>query len=166
MVRILATAFLAALLLAPTAATAPQSPMDSSLVRQINAVRAARGLPPLTLSPSLTLAAQQHTREMGVDGYFEHSSYDKSPFWKRIEKWYPSTGWSNWAVGENLVYQSPDLTVMQALRAWMTSPEHRANLLSREWREIGLSAMHFDSAPGPYAGDPVTIVTADFGARS
>jgi uncharacterized protein YkwD len=47
----------------------------------------------------------------------------------------------------------------------MQSPPHRANLLDRSWREIGVSAIHFDSAPGDYAGGPVTIVTADFGVR-
>jgi uncharacterized protein YkwD len=48
---------------------------------------------------------------------------------------------------------------------WMTSPEHRANLLDRNWREIGLSAVHSASAPGVYHGGAVTIVTADFGVR-
>ena len=163
--RILATTFLAALLLAPATAAAPGSSVDASLIRQINAVRSANGLRPLALSSRLTLAAQQHTREMGVDGYFEHTSYDKSPFWKRIEKWYPSSGWNSWEVGENILYQSPDLTVNEIVRAWMASPEHRANLLSRDWHEIGISAMHFGAAPGEFSGKPVTLVTADFGAR-
>ena len=68
-------------------------------------------------------------------------------------------------MGENLLYSSPDLTADSGLDDWMASPPHRANLLSRTWREIGISAIHFDSAPGEYEGDPVTIVTADFGAR-
>jgi uncharacterized protein YkwD len=164
-VRIAATTFLAALLLAPATAAASQSRIDSSLLRQINAVRSAHGLRPLAVSSRLALAAQQHTREMGVDGYFDHASYDKSPFWKRIEKWYPSGGWSSWDVGENILYQSPDLTTTQIVRTWMASPEHRANLLSRDWREIGISAMHFEAAPGEFSGRPVTLVTADFGAR-
>jgi uncharacterized protein YkwD len=48
---------------------------------------------------------------------------------------------------------------------WMGSPEHRANLLKGEWREIGLSAVHVASAPGTFKGLEVTIVTADFGVR-
>jgi uncharacterized protein YkwD len=47
----------------------------------------------------------------------------------------------------------------------MNSPEHRANLLNRKWREMGLSAVHEVNAPGVYGGDEVTIVTADFGVR-
>jgi hypothetical protein len=38
-------------------------------------------------------------------------------------------------------------------------------MLSRAWREIGISAIHFDAAPGEYDGQAVTIVTADFGLR-
>ena len=48
----------------------------------------------------------------------------------------------------------------------MRSPEHRANILDREWREIGVSAFHAAPRPARYRGLPVTIVTTDFGARS
>ena len=47
----------------------------------------------------------------------------------------------------------------------MNSPGHRANILSRSWREIGVSAIHFESAPGEFEGSRVTLVTADFGLR-
>ena len=129
-------------------------------------MRHDHGLRPLAVSAKLSAAATQHTREMGVDGYFEHESFDKSPFWKRIEKWYPSRGWSNWGVAENILWMSPDVTRDRASsRPGSSSPEHRANMLSRTWREVGVSAIHFDSAPGEYGGGPATIVTADFGAR-
>jgi uncharacterized protein YkwD len=47
----------------------------------------------------------------------------------------------------------------------MQSPHHRANLLNPRWREIGLAAVHSDSAPGVYSGQSATIITADFGVR-
>jgi len=47
----------------------------------------------------------------------------------------------------------------------MASPPHRLNILTREYREVGVAAVHFDSAPGAFGGRPVTIVTADFGVR-
>ena len=47
----------------------------------------------------------------------------------------------------------------------MHSPPHRENILDPSWREIGIAAIHFDTAPGEYRDGPVTIVTADFGAR-
>ena len=139
--------------------------LEAALVTTINGVRREHGLKPLAGSVRLSKAATQHTREMGIDGYFEHESFDSTPFSKRIARWYPSKNWSLWSVGENLVYSSPSLTARDAVEMWMDSPEHRANMLSRSWREIGISAIHFDSAPGEYDGGPVTIVTADFGVR-
>ena len=139
--------------------------LESSVLQQINQVRGEHGLAPLKLSAKLAASAAQHSNEMGADGYFAHESFDHSAFWKRVARWYPSKGWRYWTVGENLLWSSPDVTPSRAVTMWMNSPEHRANLLSRAWREIGLSAVHFDAAPGAYGGQPVTIVTADFGAR-
>ncbi len=153
---------------APAAVGSPaqqQTTLVVGLVNEINDVRRQRGLKPFVTSTKLSAAAAQHTREMGVDGYFEHESYDSTPFWKRIERWYPSKGWRSWSVGENLLYSSPDVTASDSVDLWMNSPPHRANLLNRTWREIGISAIHFDQAPGEYDGQPVTIVTADFGVR-
>ena len=153
---------------APAAVGSPaqqQTALVVGLVNEINDVRRQRGLKPFVTSAKLSAAAAQHTREMGVDGYFEHESYDSTPFWKRIERWYPSKGWRSWSVGENLLYSSPNVTASEGVELWMGSPPHRANLLNRTWREIGISAIHFDAAPGEYHGQPVTIVTADFGVR-
>jgi uncharacterized protein YkwD len=155
--------FLAALVLAPAGDAATR--LDLALVRGINSVRAERGLKPLVISSKLSAPAAQHTREMGVNGYFEHESLDASPFWKRIQRWYSPGHWHSWGVGENLLWSDGDLTATDAVAMWMQSPEHRANLLSRTWREIGISAMHFDAAPGEFDGESVTIVTADFGLR-
>jgi uncharacterized protein YkwD len=148
------------------ASTARQTALETGLVREINGVRQVHGLRPLLYSVKLTAAAVQHTREMGADGYFEHESFDSTEFWKRIARWYPSKGFRSWSVGENLLYSSPDVEgAGSGVEDWMSSPGHRANLLNRSWREIGIAAIHFDSAPGEYDGGPVTIVTADFGYR-
>jgi uncharacterized protein YkwD len=170
--RIAVSVLVAALALAPCAASARpaaqamrDTALEAQLAQQINTVRRSYGLKPLTVSAKLSSAAAAHTREMGADGYFEHESFDSTPFWKRIARWYPSRGWRSWSVGENLVYRSPDITAESGVELWMSSPPHRANLLSRSWREIGISAIHFDAAPGEYDDAPVTIVTADFGYR-
>ena len=70
-----------------------------------------------------------------------------------------------WAVGENLVWASPNLTARRAVKMWMKSPPHRANLLSKNWREVGLSAVYSSNAPGKYQDRAATIMTADFGVR-
>ena len=102
---------------------------------------------------------------MGTDGYFAHASFDGTTYWKRIEQWYPLVGLPVWSVGENLLWSSPDLTPATALKMWMHSPEHRANILNPNWREIGIAAVHSDGAPGAFGGQPVTIITTDFGVR-
>jgi uncharacterized protein YkwD len=160
-----------AAVLAPTGATATKQPrlaltsLESGVLQQLNSIRVAHGLVPLKLSPALTASATQHTQEMGTDGYFQHTSADGTLFWKRIEHWYASNGYSYWSVGENLLWSSPDVDAPQALQLWMNSPEHRANILAARWREIGISAIHFSSAGGTYQGLPVTIITTDFGVR-
>jgi uncharacterized protein YkwD len=170
--RIAVAAILSAFVLAPAAASAHeqagatrQLTLEAQLAQQVNAIRRAQGLKPLKVSEKLAAAATAHTREMGTSGFFEHASFDSTPFWKRVARWYPSRGWRSWSVGENLLYRSPDVTAEASVEMWMNSPPHRANLLSRSWREIGISAIHFEAAPGEYDGAPVTIVTADFGAR-
>jgi uncharacterized protein YkwD len=139
--------------------------LGSQILVDVNRVRAEHGLRPLRLSPRLAAAATQHSWEMARRGYFSHDSANGEAFWRRIETFYASDGYRSWSVGENLLWSSPAVDAAGALKMWMNSPEHRANLLNRSWREIGLSAVHVDSAPGTYHGLGVTIVTADFGAR-
>jgi uncharacterized protein YkwD len=141
------------------------STLESQLLGQINVTRARRGLRALRLSGKLTAAANQHSVSMAEKGYFSHSSANGGSFFKRIAYFYPYKGYSNWSAGENLLWSSPDVSPVGALKMWMNSPEHRANLLDRSWREIGMSAIHETNAPGVYGGDEVTIVTADFGVR-
>jgi len=136
------------------------------MTRVINNIRRNHGLRPLVVSNRLSAAASQHTREMGVDGYFSHESHDGSAFWKRIERWYASRGWGSWEVGENILYSAPYPSATGAITTWMNSPPHRQNILDPAWREIGIAAVHFDAAPGTYRNAPVTIVTADFGSRA
>lgn len=148
----------------PSLAESRSAGLARSVVQQINSVRREHGVAPLVLSAKLSAAARQHTHEMGSAGYFAHESVDHSAFSKRLERWYPSRG-CYWTVGENLLSQSPDVSPSDVVTMWMDSPGHRSNLLSPSWHEIGVAAVHFDSAPGTYGDLSVTIVTADFGAR-
>jgi uncharacterized protein YkwD len=141
------------------------SSLESNLLREINRTRAQRGLRPLRWSKRLTAAANKHSAAMAAKGFFSHESANGGAFWRRIAGFYSYRGYRQWSVGENLLWSSPDVNPGSALRMWMNSPPHRENLLSRTWREIGLSAVHSAHAPGVYGGNAVTIVTADFGVR-
>jgi uncharacterized protein YkwD len=140
------------------------SALELDIVARINHQRTSRGLRALRVSGGLTAAANYHTHQMGQLGFFEHESVNGAPFWRRIQRFYPSRG-GYWSVGENIFWESPDSNASSPVREWMHSAPHRQNILSREWREIGISAEHFESAPGAFGGRSVTIVTADFGVR-
>jgi len=148
-----------------TRRTATLSSLESGVLQQLNKIRTKHGLVPLKLSARLTGASAQHSTEMGADGYFEHPSHDGTSFWKRIGRWYGQHGFHYWSVGENLLWSSPDVDSAAALQLWMNSPEHRANILTARWREIGVSAVHLAAAPGAFKGLEVTIITTDFGVR-
>jgi uncharacterized protein YkwD len=70
-----------------------------------------------------------------------------------------------WSVGENLLWSSPTVDAVQALKLWMASPEHRANILTAKWRQIGIASLHAITASGAFGNRPVTVITTDFGVR-
>ena len=151
----------------PLGTAAPKSRLSSlevDIVARINAQRGARGLRSLRVARGLTAAAEYHSQQMGRFGFFQHESRNGAPFWRRIERFYHS-GRGYWSVGENLFWETPDTSGSSAVHEWMTSRPHRENILTGEFREIGLAAVHFAAAPGAYGGRSVTIVTADFGVR-
>src|SRR5690349_10559936 len=140
--------------------------LEAALVVQVNAFRVAHGLVPLRVSASLRAAAIVHSTQMARRGYFSHDSANGGSFSSRIATYYSASGYRSWTVGENLLWGSPDVGAGRALKLWLSSPPHRANLLDPRWREIGLSAVHAGRAPGVYGNSPTTIVTADFGSRT
>ena len=142
------------------------SALETAVLSRINRVRRGRGLRALRWNKRLAAAADFHSRDMGKKGYFEHESANGAAFWRRVERFYPSRGFSSWTVGENLLWASDTYGSAFAVHEWMTSPPHRENILSRDWRELGIGAVTFQAAPGVYGGHTVTIVTADFGART
>jgi uncharacterized protein YkwD len=147
------------------APTTSLSSLEQGVLVDINALRKQHGLAPLRLSASLSAAARQHSSEMAARGYFSHNSANGSSFDRRIARYYPIGRNNYWSVGENLLWSSPDVDAGGALDMWWNSPEHRKNMLTARWREIGLSAVHVPAAPGTYGGLEVTIVTTDFGVR-
>jgi uncharacterized protein YkwD len=139
--------------------------LESSVLVDINSFRSQHGLPRLRLNTHLGAAAREHSQQMAVDGYFAHASADGSAFWKRIQSFYASAPWRYWSVGENLLWSAPNVSAGGALKMWLASPEHRANLMNPHWREIGVAVVQEARGSGIYHGLPVTIVTTDFGVR-
>jgi uncharacterized protein YkwD len=139
--------------------------LQAQVLVAINELRREHGLRELQLNGALSRAALGHSFSMAKHGFFSHSGWNGSPFWQRIKPNYRPHPTSNWAVGENMLWASPELSADQAIEMWLASPPHRKNLLTPGWREVGLGAVRALAAPGVYEGLDVTIVTADFGVR-
>jgi uncharacterized protein YkwD len=117
-------------------------------------------------SSELQSAAVDHSQAMLTYGFFRHESKDGSSFEARLRRFYPLEGFAHWQVGENLVYSSAQLTGAATARAWLRSAPHREDMLSPRWREVGVGALHADSAGGAFNNAAVWVVTMDFGART
>jgi uncharacterized protein YkwD len=139
--------------------------LEQNVLALINWQRARRGLAPLRVNSQLEVAARTHSKAMAQHGFFGHESNDGAAFARRMKSFYPLLLGRSWAVAENLVWGSPDLSAQESLGSWLRSSEHRRNLLGAEWREVGVGAVHALAAPGVYLGLDVTIVTVDFGVR-
>ena len=72
-------------------------------------------------------------------------------------------GAGGWTLGENIAWGSWEYaTPASIVDSWMHSPPHRANILSRAFREIGIGVARGAPVSGQDNGG--TYVT-DFGAR-
>ena len=128
----------------------------------LNAQRARRHLPRLSLNDKLSSAARAHSSAMVRGKFFSHDSADGSSFLERIRSTGYLSGASGWSVGENIAYGSGDRSSPRSIgRAWMNSPPHRANILSRSFREIGIGVAY-----GTPVGGGGATYTTDFGKRS
>jgi uncharacterized protein YkwD len=138
-----------ALLLAPPSAAA--TPLERELVLEINRVRAAYGRDPLRVDPVLTRAASAHSETMLARSRFSHGN-----FAARMRRF----GARGPLLGENLAWASgANATAERIVRMWMRSAGHRANLLRRSFRWVGVAAR-----TGTMKGvEDAVVVTADFG---
>ncbi len=130
-----------------------------------NAERARNGLPRLSENPRLRRAAARHTAHMVASRFFDHTTPAGSTMVDRIRRTGYTSGARGWSIGENIAWGTGRLaTAAQIHRSWMNSAGHRANILQRSFREIGI---------GIETGVPVRLsvsqsgatYTADFGVR-
>jgi len=143
--------------LLPTAENLPA--IRDAILCLHNQERSVRGLHPLAQNARLRAAAAAHTTEMVDDGYFAHASAEGTSFSARILR----SGYvgrnSSSILGENLARGTDDLvTPANLMSAWMHSPEHRANVLTRAYRDVGIGI-------GFTGADTRLTITVDFGAR-
>jgi uncharacterized protein YkwD len=134
-----------------------------ALLCLMNRERRRRGLRPVRMNPSLTRAAQTHSRAMVRDRFFAHVGPGRAATLTsrlRAARYIPRRG--AWAVGENIGFGTGVLGSPLAMhRAWMHSTPHRHDILQPRFREAGFGIYR----GAPYMRDRGATYTVDFGVR-
>jgi hypothetical protein len=127
--------------------------LPTVLINLTNQDRAANSLPLLSSNQKLFDAAAFKANDMAANAYFAHVSPSGIDPWY----WFKKAGYLFLYAGENLAVNFNGTQEVET--AWMNSPGHRANILSANYREIGIS-----TAQGVYQGKPTIFVVQEFGA--
>jgi uncharacterized protein YkwD len=143
---LLACAFTAGAMLLSTAPASADA--EGEAIEELNELRRAAGVPALRVSGSLNRSSGRYARRMLRQDFFGHGS--------RIE-----VAGEFRSAGETLAWHSswnpqPRRTVTR----WMASPGHRAVLLSRAFRWVGMGV-----ARGRLGSRVATTWVAHVGAR-
>ena len=130
-----------------TVGSAPPAAVREAVSCLVAQIRADRGLAPLSRSAALEAAAERHGADMVARRYFAHVSPTGGTLDKRARRAGYLTG-PCWVLGEDLGSAPPSVASAQAVvDAWMDSPSHRAVILDRRFRELGIGIVG-GAAPG------------------
>ena len=142
---------------AAVAGTATSQQADA-LVGLIDATRVQHGVRPLHRSRLLDRSASLKASEIRRCNSFSHT-----PCGMSFTRTFQIAGYRRHKrMGENLYWGSGGLSSpSSAIAAWLNSPPHRANLLGRAWRELGVSAVY---SPSMFGAQGVWLYVLQFGA--
>jgi len=127
--------------------------LQNVLINETNTSRQSENVFPLKENPLLDAAAQMKAEDMASKGYFAHVSPQGLTPWY----WMGQVGYNYTYAGENLAINFSDSE--DVIKAWLNSPDHRENLLSQHFTEIGIA-----TARGTYEGKDTTFIVQMFGA--
>lgn len=119
---------------------------DSTLPMQlywyINEARRQAGLGPVSLIPSLSVAAKQHTNDMAIFKYTGHTGSDGTHPYERVARvGFREGGYA----GETTAWGFR--TPPEAVYFWLNSPPHRAILLNPLANQVGVAQTTNYNAP-------------------
>jgi uncharacterized protein YkwD len=127
-----------------------------------NQIRSQNNLPLLKDNAKLRKAATSHSSAMVGQGFFDHTSPDGDSFVDRIIGAGYAKRNDGWTLGENLAWGTGDLSsATGVMNAWMNSAGHKANILKKAYREVGIGiklGVPSDNGVG-------ATITADFGVK-
>lgn len=116
----------------PQVAIAKPNLMIPEIINMVNSERTRRGIAPLVENKVLSRAAQNKTNDEQKYNYFSHTS----PFGLSLRYWLKKEGYQFNYAGENLAKNYT--TAKEVVNAWMKSPTHKANILDKDFKEIGI----------------------------
>lgn len=128
---------------------------NAELVNITNQVRAENGLAPLSENGLLNSAASSKADDMFAKNYWSHNAPDGTTPWFFIKQ----AGYSYVYAGENLARGFG--SAGDVVNAWMASAEHRANLLSGSYKDVGFSVKS-----GSLTGEDTLLVVQELGSTS
>jgi len=107
--------------------------MADRVLDLINVERAQHGCGPLAINPQLNQAALRQSEAMARQHFFDHKDPDGTTPGQRVR----DTGYVFQMMGENI--EAGTDTAEEAVRVWMNSPGHRANILTCAYKETGIA---------------------------
>lgn len=125
---------------------------SANIITLTNESRSQYGLSSLKENELLRAAAQAKAEDMLAKGYFAHNAPDGKTPWDFIV----AAGYNYLQAGENLAVNFTEAEDVEA--AWMNSPGHKANILNKNFQEIGIGI-----AQGQYQGHDAIFVVQEFG---
>lgn len=122
------------------------------LIELTNQARLKNSLPPLEINEKLAAAAKNKCQDMVEKNYFAHTTPSGKHFWQ----WIRESGYNYLYAGENLAMDFFESE--EAVKAWLASPTHRANILNPKFKHIGVAAKE-----GFIDGGPIIVIAQEFG---
>lgn len=119
-----------------------------------NQLRAEKQLTILSEAERLDLSAQKKSQDMADNGYFAHLDGDKN-----LAYWLKEAGYNYSTAGENLAVGFS--TAEEVVEAWKNSPTHYANLIDRDYLDLGVGL-----SGGIYKNQPVIFIAQHLGKPS
>ncbi|MCS7273361.1 MAG: CAP domain-containing protein [Fimbriimonadales bacterium] len=105
----------------------------------VNEQRKRFKLPPLAWREDVARAARDHSKNMAERNFFSHTDPRLGDVDKRLNRF--RIPWR--ACGENIsVLQGYKDPARVAVQGWMSSPEHRANILRKEFTHEGVGVFY------------------------
>ncbi len=106
--------------------------IEGQVLSLCNAERAKNGLPALTMNWELARVARYKSEDMIAKKYFSHDSPTYGSPFDMMKSFNIKYSYA----GENIAYGQK--TAAEVVKAWMNSSGHRANILSKNFTQLGV----------------------------